>query len=167
MLDIPEQLKAAAAPTPVRSENPKPSAKPEKKRAKRASFDLGIGWDRNLAVVVVCTVVALGSGGFLAFRSGAIGAPAVKALTIEALADLSPLLARGWFIGEGDDQLLRASVGNGRWNALEPRARREHADRLASILKSRGIQNAEISDSSTVIIAIKDGFVERVEGGKL
>ena len=63
--------------------------------------------------------------------------------------------------------MLRASIGSGLWTALEPRQRREQADRLASILKSRGIHNAEISENSAVIIAIKDGFVEQVQGGKL
>ena len=152
----------------LRPEDPKPAAKPApKERAKRPRFDLGIGWDRNLVIVAACVLVALGSGAFLVLDSGAVGTPTVQALTRDALAELSPLLTRGWYIGKGEDQMLRASIGSGSWTALEPRQRREQADRLASVLKSRGIHNAEISENSAVIIAIRDGFVEQVQGGKL
>ena len=78
------------------------------------------------------------------------------------------MLQRGRIINDSDDRTFKANVRRSQWNALEPRRRREEADRIAKGLAGRGVKDAQIvHGKSAVVIRIDDGFVAYVEGGKL
>jgi hypothetical protein len=146
------------------SEKPRPKKKEKKKKA-RARIE--IVWDRNMITAVVSLVVILGVTGFLLNHTGVVGKPAVHAMTTGELKQVSSLLARGWIRGSGDERRLNGSIFANGWERLEARRRREEADRIASVLGAQGIKNAEITQGSTVIIRISDGYVAEVLGGKL
>jgi hypothetical protein len=160
---------ATARPEPATSDADESApAKPKpKKKEKKAQARVEIAWDRNMITAVVSLVVILGVTGFLLNHTGVVGKPVVHAMTTGELQQVSPLLARGWIRGSGDERRLSASIFGHGWELLEARRRREEADRIASVLAAQGIKSAEITQGSTVVIRITDGYAAEVLGGKL
>jgi hypothetical protein len=128
---------------------------------------LELTWDRNLLAVVLSSLVTLGAVGFLLMHTGVVGQRPVHAMSGEELHRISPLLARGWIVGEGDGRQLTATVFGKEWRPLDGRRRREEAERIAEVLTTQGIMKAEIKLGSTVAISITQGYVDEVAGGKL
>ena len=91
-------------------------------------------------------VALFGSIGLISFQTGAVGAPTVQALTRESLAEFSPLLARGWYVGQAsiDCCAPASAAAAGRRSNRASAASRPIA--WPKVLKSRGIHNAEISE---------------------
>jgi hypothetical protein len=147
---------------------PKPK-KREKKEKKKKKGDpwIEIVWDRNMITAVVSLVVILGVTGYLLTHTGAIGKPAVHAMSGGELGQVSAILARGWILGSGEDRRLNGSIFANRWEPLDGRRRREEAEQIAAALAAQGIKSAEIKQGSTVVIRITDGYVAEVLGGKL
>jgi hypothetical protein len=155
----------------VRSEAEEPQKPAAKKKAeptrKRFSSSFEVVWDRNMILAVVSLVVILGVGGFLAVSTGAVGREKIQALEDAQLHEISPLLARGWIKGDGDDRRLAASLQRRAWDALEPRRRTEAAEGIAKTLAERGIKHADLKIGDATVISIVDAYVARVEGGKI
>ncbi len=154
----PEPIKAA--PAAKRSTN--------KNERTRAWPQLSIVIDGRVIRLALAVVVILCTATYLAVKTGAAGAPAVRALSHDQLSALSPLLVRGWIKGTDEKRYLDAAVRRSAWQQLDARVRSQRADELAHALKAQGVERAEVAAlRGGRVITIEGGVVEFVKGGKL
>lgn len=127
----------------------------------------GVTIDRSLTLMVGSLLVILISGGVLAFEFGLVGVEEHQALDAKDLAELSPMLARGWIRGSEGHRRLDGMIQRVRWMELDPRSRTEQANQLAKTLSGRGVKDAHLVDVTGPVMEIRGGLVEYVKGGKL
>jgi hypothetical protein len=151
-----------------RSEPPKPVAPAKRtKPKKKAQQRFEIVFDRQFTMLALSVLVTLSSGIYLAFKTGAVGEEAMQALNADQLAQISPVLARGWILGSGTSRHFDGSVVRARWTALDARRRMDQAEHVTKVLHGKGIKNAKIAGPEGRVIEIHDGLVSFVQGGKL
>jgi hypothetical protein len=162
-------VKRKPPPVAAKAEPAKPApvakrAKPQKKAQATQRFVV----DRRVVMLALSLVVIVATGTFLGFKTGMVGLPVAEALTAQKLAQLSPLLVRGWIRGEKADRHLDALVQVAAWQQLEARKRSEEAARLARVLAQRGMKRAQITTlGGEPVLQIEGGVVTYVQGGKL
>lgn len=125
-----------------------------------------LGFDSQTLGFAALVLVILGAGAYIAWSTGAVGAPTIEYIEDDHLASVSPVLARGLFKGEASEKTLEGAVLDKVWEELSPTDKQEAAERLGRLLAKRDVREARVTRvyDGTPVITIRDGLVVYVAG---
>jgi len=143
----------------VDSKAPSPELKktPSKRAPKKAKS--GVGMDRRVIQLLFLLTIMLGSGGYLAYRTGFIKLEERRDVPAKQLKQISPLVFRSFVTGTGKAQRFEGVMNRPVWRKMTPTERREEAERIAVALRKMGINKAVVLAGNTKVIEINDGLV--------
>jgi hypothetical protein len=156
-------VKLRTAPAPVARIDskapPQELKKTPSKRVPKKAAKLGIGMNRRLLALLVMLAIILGSGGYLAYRTGLVTLEERRDVPAKQLKQISPLIFRSFVTGAGKDQRFEGVMNRPVWRKMSPTERREEADRIAGALRKMGIDKGVVFAGNTKVIEINDGLV--------
>ncbi|HET8934781.1 MAG TPA: hypothetical protein VFN67_15130 [Polyangiales bacterium] len=157
--DFHKPLAGSAAPAKAVVESKKPQRSQPVAQPRAAAAP---AVDRALWRYVAAGIFAVGALGANLFVTGTVRLrEPPQALTQAKLLELSPLLVNGRLSSDGKN--LSGSLSRRNWVKLTPRQRTEAADAIASELKRRGIDHAELLAYKSRAIQIDYGSVVYVD----
>jgi hypothetical protein len=163
--------KARIAVGPTAEEPAQPPPKRKKAQAAKASalstlLDR-LQVDRRLLLGLAMLTIIVVTTVHIVTTLGVVGEPAVRALTKQELAAISPMLSGALKEDMDSHFKLRAWIPNKRWTALDGRTRHAAADTIARKLAASDISAADIYAGNKLVIVIKNGTLVSAEGSKL